>query len=517
MPWLTAFAAFLVVFAQQAHGQAGIPVFYDFIIGEPQVYRLVKQALEEADYVENREERQQINEQLNSDRSAASTTSNSSVLLTRNVTLGDQDLYLAYIEYQLALEWARRNAVDELARVYCEQISGRIGCSTNPYYQNPDVAYVVDPIAWKNEEYSEGVLGVLESGTAEDQAIRNQRIADRSNPYLRQKPRAYSYLIAELRDRAALLDAQRGINPDNPQSASSKVKQVLAAAVSQYGFQSPSVTALDNITYKVFGSGDNQKIEPTFSKAVFPTSGKQLVSAEEFINSYLDSAEDISQLVGAVSQELERGAEFIRTYKEVEETDGILANTGLVAQRYIPLFEGASVRIGEIKPYVKTPAQTKIGLSESLATTIGTLDSNVKFAQGVGFPGTDKLVPPPGERLPFASDNENSSGVAGAQAQAQESGVAGIFDVVTGNESATPNYSAYYDQVYAVQNRLAINPVAPHREEGVQDALRALTGDTYRKDAAGQCGFCGFLSDVISNSPFWSQVVARINQQTGIQ
>jgi len=525
-------------------------VFYT-AVGQQQLFFNVLAALDQADYVEpadgpysysretllNRRAEQGFGREENT--TVNSTKSDLSSILTRNITLEGNDLWTAYLSVQFARESSRRNALDELVRLYCMRSFGRIGCSDDPLEQNPDIAFVSDPIQWKGEVFEEGVLGAALSGTREDQSIRRQRLEDRDKPFVRQQPRAYSRFIASLRK---IVESET--DPLIKQIKSEKLQTLITESLGQYSYLPVDPHVFDDITYSEQTLDDGTKVyNPTIAYSYYDDGdpGTETVKADEYIGRLMSATIGLDQLKIAVSQELERGAEFIKTIQSFQTADGALADVTIKPTYVSTCYDGVdsdgdgfvdeldndchydgdnnnpysfdrtrsenglpnnSSEIADLGVEIISPAHAKLALTQALADTFGDADQNLIYAPANAeqFPGDTTLVGPKGSPTPLPSP-----GVSGATTLPQSvsfnttgsPAVAGITDIYD-----------YYARPDKDPLTPEVNPKAPHQEEAGIDALNALTGDTYYLNYE-DCGFCGFLDDLLE-TPYWQEILEDI-------
>lgn len=563
-------------------------IFYT-AIGQQQLFFNVLAALNQADYVEPAEpttgtpagnSRKELLEKRETagfgrveDRPVSETETELASILTRGVTLEGVDLWSAYLAIQFARESDRRNATDELARIYCDRSFGRVGCSDSPAHRLKNTAFISDPLAWEQEVFSEGVLGALLSGTDEDAQLRQDRVND-TNKLRRKKPRAYSRYIAQLRQQAGA--------PGTPERDA--VERRIAKAASAFIYQGLDTKVYDNIEYVDTGN-TNERGESIVAGELkyswWNEPGK--INLNDGPPGYEDcrgrgslcytrltheTDDALDQIDMSISQEAMKGADFIKSLQKYLTVDGAIADVAIkeyyVTECYNALEDDedpdgideedpdchtdgnpknpftydryrnedgsvvtagdlANLPIGELVPIIESPAHAKIGMTEALADTIGDIDQNLIYAPPIAekIPGEQRLVGP--KNVPEGEGSGGPGAVSGAtdvpidasggyrsqDTQARQ----GRVLQATATPTPPPVYPNWYEWYrYEDTNSLHpdTNPIAPHLEEGILDSLKALTGDRYIDPTGQVCGFCTFLDDLITSGG-WDVIIDDIN------
>lgn len=464
-------------------------MFYT-VVGQQQLFFNVLAALDQADYVESLEQRNNLVTKRDQaqptpglDAIVNSTHSDLSTVLTRGVTLEGNDLWTAYQAQQLAREAASRNAVSEFVAVGCERGLGRVGCSRDPNLWQQNEAFVTDPVAWANQPFTEGVMGALLSGTTQDEKVRDDRL-NNVDPRQAPTPRAFSPLIAGLRQA---VDQEK--DPVLKNLKQDFISYILDTAALEFLPNPVRTTALNNIKL-----ADDGSAEPTFTLSSDGKTNGDKLSGADYVDQYLATSNGISNLISAVHDELLNGQNFITAAQNIEEQNGAVADIGLKSPRLQIGDNKSSTFWGPLTPSINTPAYAKQALTQATANTIGLADQNTLFAPptAANTPGNTKLVGPKDVTSPTGS-------VLGATStnNDQQGQVLGLLD--------NANLSAYQNQYFDASNTLGrglnTNPVAPNREDVITSALRAFTNDTYRHSdpTANNCGYCLNLTSLLTN------------------
>lgn len=197
-------------------------IFYT-AIGQQQLFFNMLAALNQADYVETDQEREVLvtkraqptagpGQQAEDNPIVTSTATDLSSVLSRLVTLEGNDLWTAFQAHQLALESKRRNDSERLFWVLCNQAYGYKDClpdgasgPSRELPQKPGSVRVKNIEDWLGLSFEKGVAAVLQSGSAADQAKREEldrkKLAE--EPFGRKDPYLYDTNISAARKLAA--------------------------------------------------------------------------------------------------------------------------------------------------------------------------------------------------------------------------------------------------------------------------------------------------------------------------
>lgn len=468
LSWVTFFATifavtivgFLSLWPQPA--KADPHALYFTTVGQQQLFFNILAALDQADYVEpatGPNSRANLLEK----RDAAATSSpaptaedrlentitNLPTVLTRQITLEGYDFWTAYQAQLLAIEVARRNGLDELARVFCERALGRAGCSNKitaaNLTQSQDEAFVRDPQN-RLKEVGAGGATALSSGTISDLAKRNEYKNPTKPELLR--PRTYDPFAARF----------------NQETATNAVTDRAAARI-RAGVSEAGNAALGN-PYGDLAIAADGKVRTR------QPDGDAIASSLQAMLNAPDAA-----LVASLE-----GQEKIQAFQAAEQgTGGTLADSKPV----LPTDTNAQVL--DIKNVITTPVGAKEAQLAGLTNIIGNASSNLAYAPAAAESnvGDDPLV-------------SGRAQVSGIQTSINQPGqVAGIFDWII---PLVQKIYQYYDKDKTPTNP-GVNPITPTKEEGLLNATQALTNDTYRQydETTQNCGFCVSADSILDS------------------
>lgn len=491
---LAAAGIFILPHTAQADPHA---MFYT-TIGQQQLFFNVLAALDQADYVEPAQNttgtpsgtsRQELEDKrteagftpIKSDALDATKTPLASIL-SRGITLEGQDLWTAYIQFQLALEASRRNNVDEVFRIYCQRGLGLESCKdtaekpkeTEEQRKN---AYVVDPIERSAEIYLSGVDGVLESDL--DSGSYDQ--SERATSVEENKPRPFNKNVALLRAAAE----------DNvmKSAAVERVAQRIKEAVRPTG---PDPATFEDIEFDPSTGTVSLKAEN--SSLNITSQGDE--PATSYIDRYTGVLAGLLSLPVSTYSTALHGAKLIQAFQDTAEKQGAVADTYVVPNVSNNAKESIEGRI-------RVPAHAKIAATDTALGTLGTSES------------TPAYVPPQGESQHGDTQYVNRSeveGISTGQVQGTatsdkelevSSGEAQgrVLHAVTSDPSANPQY---HDDQTSLDPATDI-PVGIHHEAGAAALLRAIG---YKNDRGG----CGCTTESAIND-HGQRIIERINNK----
>jgi hypothetical protein len=493
-------------------------VFYT-AVGQQQLFFNVLAALDQADYVETEAQRLQLVDQrqaaapgavlVNPDGSVvevppfspesypgitATEAEGFSAILTRLLTLEGNDLYTDFLTRTFALEASRRNSLEEVANIYCQEALGWPNCrepNSNDPTARADVerAYVADPKRRGQEAYLRGATGVLGSGEEYDQEKRVAIMADAVGP----------------RENLEL-----------PYEFDPHVDEW-----TQYSKTFPLTGwAVDRIKNVAELSRVEPVVDPgVFSDIVFDASGDAHLAQDPRINDvhpidfFTGKLGNLLALPIVLNDAAEAGEQRYLASQSIREAEGSRADVELRADIQQSDIAGPDPELGAIEAYLRAPAGVKRASYEAAIHSLPNAEATLQHAvptskdipgqvelvrRGPGIPPTPNPSPPlqtpilvttplPGAAAPPAS------AVAGIQSRPGQGQVAGILVNYQGDLTHDPKtpYSA------------AVNSAGVHHEQGYQHLLSALS----MRNQGDGCG-CS-VSGVLGN--FGSNVLDLVN------
>ncbi|MEX1997363.1 MAG: hypothetical protein WEA04_01670 [Candidatus Andersenbacteria bacterium] len=459
-------------------------------VGQQQLFFNTLAALDQADYVETEQLRQQLVDArqaaaeanragetftgITEDPVISETRTNQPAILTRPLTLEGDDAYTAQQAYNHAIEVARRTAVTDLVtRVFCQRALGREKCSELAgAVGKRSFGFVPDPLKWKANAFIHGTLGALLSGTPEDDQIREDLVKNKDNYEI---GRIYDPAIASLRSKV---------------SGDAEKEKMLEAALEQ--------TALSFLPPPVNGNvydGLEIDADGTVNLAVAPGGNGNLALAalEPTDAGYSAVWEkkmyELIEFPWILKVTGEAAAKNIETIAATLEEQGEVADIRkLVDGQKVCTGETCKISKGDILPTIEVPAAAKIAQVYALANVLGTLDSTIVHAvpDTIASPaGQNRLVKQTGlvEGIQTSVEAGDSTGQ-----------VAGEITFDSTDYSRAPS--------------LGVNPVIPHRESELAHAIEALfPGFASGTNACG-CGLAETTND------FGAAILAKINRFT---
>lgn len=453
----------MVVFGVTSSATADPHAVFYTTIGQQQLFFNVLAALDQADYVES----QQLRNELVSTRETAgvipepkdsvigSTRSNLASVLTRSVTLEGDDLWTAHLTEQFALESARRRNTDEYIRILCERGFGREGCENDAQGEEAEErkkdAFVVDTIERNVLGLRTAIDGTVDSSknvASPDQQAR-KKIAEAAEGSADKQQRPFDEFIAEFEERNS--------NDDNKQLA---VARLRAGTKAVYAPSRVRATALDDIAFDATNS------------AVLPP--KQGEDSPSYINRYMSKVTNLLSLSNQFLSSSRNGAAVVQATQEAEESEGALADSTIIA----PLDQERGIYTN-ITSKIDVPAYAKAAGTKVAIDAVASTEQNLAYAppQAESVIGQEQLVErgqgqPPGQ-------------AAGATTNQEQ--VLGIVDV-------DPEFDPEHNQNLAKQLAPGTNPAGFHHEQGPAHLLKALG---YQDDRGG-CG-CSLEETVSTN------------------
>ncbi len=465
-------------------------VFYT-AIGQRQLFFNLLAALDQADYVEpatgdNSRSQLEANREKaglppETDERVTSTETKLSSILTRGITLEGNDIWTAYLANQFAIEAARRTYTDEVIRVFCEALQ-RPGCSSTERSSFTNEKFINDITEYASQVTDAGKSALSSSNdpNSQDQKLR-QKYADKSNPQPNRTV-PFDSFVADARETAA----------KDPAVAKS--------------FENIA----NHVTYASNDKVDTYALSDINSSATGYASKKNIETVEDIT----DAIGSLIQLPSSLQLAALNGAGKAELAQKAAQNSVVATRQNNVSsekQNGVTVFKGVTETI-------TVPKEGNEAQINALANVIANQDQNLKYAPATAesVPGRTELVNRPkiGTAVPAAAP------VALAPSERK---VAGILDSVgsallnsvglagrgTGSTAGTFSgslttvlnalYSTYL-KATDVELSADTNPIAPHREAGSVDALKALTDDIYLKDVnsgsstTSNCGFCVPLS-----------------------
>ncbi|MDP3997216.1 MAG: hypothetical protein Q8P73_01815 [bacterium] len=471
-------------------------VFYT-AVGQQQLFFNVLAALDQADYVEPATQGESSRQKLLEKRSEAgfkpetqsiakSTETQLSNILTRSITLEGQDQWTSYMQFQLALEVARRNSLNELARKFCQHGLGILGCDPSKVEnRQQDKAIVQDYIGEPSRAlFERGVQAAFSSGTEEDQAVRKDIIEDKNAP---KEYYAYNRALAALR---------KNIGDDNNKQLF--VNNLLQGAKLELLPASVDVGGLDDINFD--DNGDPVlAFAPPGSGGLGTAYAANEVDGDTFSQLYLGK---IASLLSMPTQVMSIGMEAADTAASSLAADA----DGFKADRYYNPITNEDDTIEDIHANVAIPAEARKAEMNAIKNLPGMAEANQAFApaKAEANPGQTEFVDRQGGQVQGVTstnqvvDEQFLAEVEAIQKQL-ESGevpqgeVKGILDwLISLIEAAFKKY----DQPKQPISPNA-NPIAAHDEEGLRAALTATDPSFNPKEAASDVTGAGDIDYLI--------------------
>jgi len=470
---IAVFAIAAIVFTPVKPARADPHAMFYTAIGQRQLFFNVLAALDQADYVEPKEARDDLLEL----RSAAgftaeekdsvkSTRTELAGLLNRSITLEGDDLWTAFQKSEFAIETRRRVNSDKLLRIYCERGLGIAGCE-KPNDQgnnqpNDDKleeienlrkkAFIVDPYERQGEPYLLGVRSILSSDSSAasaDQIRRKDKQDDISNKNKLVRPEAYSGTIAKLKS-----------NTTSDSTKARAVKSATAAVNNIYTGGGINANVFDEIDI------DPKTQQVTLKKIKDEDPDRRAMRYIGTLSAMLDLPADIMK-------EADRGSKEIAAFQQIEEDRGAIADSSIHATT-----DGQTIK--DFRGRVTTPAHAKVALVQEGIGAIANSEQNLKWAR------------------PEAQAERGDIPAVDVDAQQPAQNIAGIRTSVTENNNAPADprvkgfwdwdtwlaiiRSIFEDPAYRQYEKdlkkldpSKTNLVAVHEEEGALDFLTAIS------------------------------------------
>ncbi len=442
-------------------------VFYT-AIGQQQLFFNVLAALDQADYVESK----QLRDELLKKREATgflpetktsptgTTRSDLANVLSRSVTLEGDDLWTAYLANQFAIEAARRRNTDEVLRIYCERGLGREGCKddnthTKDAEELKEKAFVVDPVERSAQGALNGLEGTIGSSTdttSEDQKTRRE-ITDPNN----KDPKAYPFdpYVAQLEKEST-----------NNSLAKKALDRLRAGTRAAFAPNTINPTAYNEL------KPNNQQ------EATLPRDPDE--SPEVYITRYMENVGGLLAVSNQFQESAQRGIVAVQAGQDAAESEGALADTVL------PPNTDKQGYIKDLTPQIDVPAYAKAGTTKEAINTLANTEQNLAYApsQAESVIGTQELV------------ERGAANPAPAQPAANGQAVLGTVDI-------DPEFDPTHNQNLTKQLTPGTNPAGFHHEQGAAHLLKALG---YQADRGG----CGCSVNAAAND-FGQAIIRRIN------
>lgn len=331
------------------------------VVGQQQLFFNILAALNQADYVEPLQLRQQLSQGRDTAGYAPSkhstltaTQTELADVLTRSVSLEGQDVRTQERADEYAREVVRQRRVAELIKQLCQEAFGANDCTGEGEPQQlvhdkdapltgKEQSFIQDPVARNNLPFILGVLGALSSGTEAHREFTKKLIVE-ANSGGAVLPFEYSPVVAAWRKSAS----------------------------------GEEVEALDRALIKKAVSFLSAELDPTFWDMVTIKDGQAEVDIAPN-----DSAEVKSEkFFGALNELLAIPNTLEEIALEAEKRVALQLNSTVVDGAvpdlaHVPEDFKYGSRLGTI---VTSPANVKVGLQQQLLTLLTQLESNPTFA-----------------------------------------------------------------------------------------------------------------------------------------
>lgn len=343
------------------------------VVGQQQLFFNILAALNQADYVEPLQLRQQLAQGRDtagyvpsSDARLTSTATQLAEVLTRSVSLEGQDVRTQERSDEFAREVVRQQRVAELIKQYCQEAFGAPDCTGDVEEglkkapgrrTGREQSFIQDPLAYARLPHILGIMGALTSGTKEHDDFAKEILLEAQAGGIA-LPFEYSPEIAAWRKAAEdSRDGQRAV-----------------AALDR---------ALAN-TADTFLQGD---LNPGFWKDVHLTSDG---GAEVDIGPSDDSGRRMTPANGVAKhyRSFTTLVAMPRTFDEIahqaEQRVNLQLNSTIVDgavpdREHYPEGGLGTAESGRISTIVTTPANVKVGLQQQLLLLLAQLEGNPDF------------------------------------------------------------------------------------------------------------------------------------------
>ena len=457
------------------------------VTGQQQMFFNVLAALNQTDYVETPELREQtlakreavVGEDgkplipKNTDPPIVATETNLANLLTRGVTLEGQDVWTSYMAFQSSLEVQRRREFSAFLSLVCEQTLGIKKCDPNSGESAADAkkrkenTYVVNPLS-ENRKTAQLIQDIVSSGTAEDQARRKEVIEnyDPENPTREYVP--FSGDIASLNKTVE----------DDPQKKAILKRYIGSAATTGSSSINSALFAEMNV--------DENTGDITYSEeADIPTMVQSLtahISAPLAIGNIIDSAIENQSEIASYNQN-----GFIPVTYPSAKVDG----NGTIT----------SVEVNHNGPSASRPEQ----FASALTTTGTGAVTRYSAPSEENIPGTVSAVTRTGSGSnptarnsgstgPFAQYLPNSNGVSNPQVAGIQSGQ------VAGTSTSSGNNTPYNEDLGPIASADRTNYQPFLLEPPLGNTFAAyFSGLGETNGCQGSCSVDSIINSVIGN------------------
>ncbi len=424
-------------------------------IGQQQLFFNVLAALDQADYVETAQKREQLRlqrEQVSAKPQFKKETESGGrfvqqsqiqpdsayepgqgsalgtpTLLNRSVTLEGGDLYTDQLVRLFGAESARRNSMSELLRTLCDFGLGFKNCDYSLTNDLPKTAVerevyrtntlITDPLAWANWPIKYGILGALRSGNT-------TRWIPNPDPYKR-NPARQSEIQAYLNDYEYRIGKWFhpeifGTEPYAYSPAIAEMNQYIRSLISSGNTQTGEYllfllnNAISSVTNQYMGSPDvidlpfkHIAANGGFLCVQKDQSGVLSLNRQDGLCAEIPADMDIKSYMAWVANAKDNlypfvqniatnAANRIATQQTVIENEGVLADVQLKSSN-LGLFTPNSQTLGhpgELSTYIKSPKAARTAAIYGIPNALATMDASqlASALQGLDIPDEQQLV-----------------------------------------------------------------------------------------------------------------------------
>lgn len=337
------------------------------VIGQQQLFFNVLAALNQADYVESLQIRQQLAQKRDQSyvpstaQALTDTQTNLANLLTRDVTLEGQDVATQERADEFGKEVVRQQRLATLIDQLCREAFGSEQCQFKEKdFQDPnpserltsekDRAFIQDPVEYSSLPITLGGLSALYSGTAERRKDAEDilTLPHEGGPTL---PLAYSPEIADLRDK---------LGKDDP-ALLQKFEGIVLDVAQELGYLEPEI---DVGAWVQELQGNNGGVNPE----------TDLETANQVINGYGSATNAVVSLREALLKIADSAQSRVATQLNDTLVDGAIPDRVHKVEAGI-----GNDEFGEIGTLVSAPANVKVGLQQQLLPLLAQIEGDPEF------------------------------------------------------------------------------------------------------------------------------------------